>query len=417
MEQQMYKINSNRLLSSIQTSAKYGTLPNGGLGRVALSKEDQQIRDLLKSWMEDCNLDVRVDDFGNMYGRREGKDPHASPVVIGSHLDTQPIGGKYDGVLGVMAALEVIRTLNDEGVATNRPIEMVNFTNEEGARFEPALLGSGGIARVFSAESIMNTKDKDGKTFGEELENIGYNGSAQNRLSDPYCYVELHIEQGPVLEDSGASIGVVTGIQGISSLEVTIHGRTSHAGTTPMKNRRDAMLLAAKMIQQTYKTAEHAPDLLVTVGRIQASPNVTNSLAEQVVFSIDVRHPEDTVREQYTNEIKEKISTLALVEKMDMHIKDIVEMKAEIFAKDIVEGVEAAARKHGYSSKRVISGAGHDAMYMNKLAPTGMIFIPSIGGVSHCEEEFSEEADIEKGAQTLLELTLTLANRDKELQR
>lgn len=177
------------------------------------------------------------------------------------------------------------------------------------------------------------------------------------------------------------------------------------------------MLLAAKMIQQTYKTAEHTPDLLVTVGRIQASPNVTNSLAEQVVFSIDVRHPEDTVREQYTNEIKEKISTLALVEKMDMHIKDIVEMKAEIFAKDIVEGVEAAARKHGYSSKRVISGAGHDAMYMNKLAPTGMIFIPSIGGVSHCEEEFSEEADIEKGAQTLLELTLTLANRDKELQR
>ncbi|KAB7707191.1 hydantoinase/carbamoylase family amidase [Bacillus aerolatus] len=417
MKQQMYKINTDRLISSIQTSAKYGTLPNGGLCRLTLSDEDQQIRDLFMIWMKECGLEVRIDDFGNMYGRREGKNRDASPVVIGSHLDTQPKGGKYDGVLGVMAALEVVRTLNDDNVLTERPIEIVNFTNEEGARFEPAMLGSGALAHAFPVEFVMNMKDKDGKIFSEELEKTGYNGSTENRLKDLYCFLELHIEQGPVLEDSGTSVGAVIGIQGISCLEVTVNGRTSHAGTTPMNNRKDALLLAAKMIQETYKTAETVPGLLVTVGRIQASPNVTNSLADQTVFSIDIRHPEDAVRERYTNEIKEKLSTTALIEKMEMHIKDIVEMKAEIFSKDIIGEIEAAAEKHGYSSLRLISGAGHDAKYMNKMAPTGMIFIPSVGGISHCEEEFSEDADIEKGAQVLLELVLTFANKEKELNR
>lgn len=411
------KINRERLLSTINTSANYGTLPKGGLCRLALSEEDRKLRDLFMDWMNESRLVTRIDDAGNMYGRRPGKNPDLLPFVIGSHLDTQRIGGKYDGVLGVMGALEVIRTLNDYGIETERPVEIVNFTNEEGARFIPSMLGSGIVANAIPEDEVLKISDKDQLKFIDELEKIGYKGSTENRLKEMYCYFELHIEQGPVLEENSRSIGIVTGIQGISTLEVVITGRTGHAGTTPMEHRKDAMLSAAKMIQSGYKTYERFPGSLITIGQIQSLPNVTNSVAEQVVFSIDIRHPEDAIRKRITNELKEKLSTMALIDNMELYIKDLIEVKAEKFPTDIVSEIQSAADKLGFSSMKLISGAGHDAKYMNQLAPTGMIFIPSIGGVSHCEEEFSTDEDIEKGVQALLELTLRFGNRKDKIHR
>jgi N-carbamoyl-L-amino-acid hydrolase len=413
----LYKINKKRLLSTINTSANYGTLPNGGLCRLALSEEDRKIRDLFREWMKECRLDIRIDDAGNMYGRRPGKNPDTPPVVLGSHLDTQRIGGKYDGILGVMGALEVIRTLNDYGIETERPIEIVNFTNEEGARFIPSMLGSGIVANAITQEEVEKIADKENFKFVEELEKISYKGSAENRLKELYCYFELHIEQGPVLEANSLSIGAVTGIQGISTLEVVITGRTSHAGTTPMENRNDAMLSAAKMIQEIYKSYERYPGSLITIGQIQSLPNVTNSVAKQVVFSIDIRHPEDSIRKLITMDLKEKLSIMALIDHVDLHIKDLMDVKAEKFSTDIISEIQSAADKLGYSSMKLIAGAGHDAKFMNQMAPTGMIFIPSIGGVSHCEEEFSTSEDIEKGVQVLLELALRFANRKDRIQR
>ncbi|MFD1708806.1 Zn-dependent hydrolase [Siminovitchia sediminis] len=417
LNEDVCNINKKRLLSTIDTSAGCGTLPNGGLCRLALSEEDQKIRDLFKEWMKESHLDVRIDDVGNMYGRRPGKNPDALPVVIGSHLDTQRIGGKYDGILGVMGALEVVRTLNDYDIETERPVEIVNFTNEEGARFLPSMLGSGVAANVIPTEEILKIKDKDQIRFVDELEKIGYKGSARNRLHEMYCYLELHIEQGPVLETNDQSIGAVTGIQGISVLEVCVKGRTSHAGTTPMENRKDAMRTAGKMIQDIYQSAESVPGLLITIGQIQALPNVTNSVAEQVIFSIDIRHPDDAMRMMFTHELKEKLSTKALIDQVDIHMKDLMDVKAEKFSEDIVSEIQRAADKFGYRSMKLISGAGHDAKYMNQLAPSGMIFIPSIGGVSHCEEEFSTDEDIAKGVQVLLELVLRFANHKEELKR
>jgi len=417
MKENVYTINKERLLSTINTSANYGTLPNGGLSRLALSEDDQKMRDVFMEWMKDCSLDIRIDDAGNMYGRRPGKNRDASPVVIGSHLDTQRIGGKYDGVLGVMGALEVVRTLNDYGIETERPIEIVNFTNEEGARFLPSMLGSGIAANAITQEEVVKIVDKDHIKFIDELEKIGYKGAAENRPKDLYCYFELHIEQGPVLEANNQSIGAVTGIQGISALEVVVTGRTSHAGTTPMENRKDAMLSAAKMIQEVYKSYEKFSGSLITIGQIQSLPNVTNSIAERVVFSIDIRHPEDAVRKLLTMELKEKLSTMALIDSVGIHIKDLMEVKSEIFSADIISEIQSAADKLGLTSMKLIAGAGHDAKYMNQMAPTGMIFIPSIGGVSHCEEEFSTDEDIEKGVQVLLELALRFANRKDRLQR
>ncbi|CAK6481064.1 M20 family metallo-hydrolase [Peribacillus castrilensis] len=417
IREDFYKINKERLLSTINTSANYGALPNGGLCRLALSEDDRKIRDIFMEWMKECRLDIRIDDVGNMYGRRPGKNPDAHPVVLGSHLDTQPIGGRYDGILGVMGALEVVRTLNDYGIETERPIEIVNFTNEEGARFIPSMLGSGIVANAITQGEVLKIVDKDHLKFVDELKTIGYKGSSENRLKEMYCYFELHIEQGPILEANRQSIGAVTGIQGISTLEVVITGRTSHAGTTPMENRNDAMLSAAKMIQDVYKSYENFPGSLITIGQIQSLPNVTNSVAGQVVFSIDIRHPEDAIRMLITKELKERLSTTALINKMDLLIKDLMEVKAEKFSGKIVREIQLAANKLGYSSMKLISGAGHDAKFMNQMAPTGMIFIPSIGGVSHCEEEFSTDDDIEKGVQVLLELVLRFANRKDRLQR
>ncbi|WP_174734449.1 allantoate amidohydrolase [Mesobacillus harenae] len=411
MTQQLVRIRPDRLMKTIQQSAEIGKLPNGGICRLALTEEDKEMRELFRRWMEESGLDVRVDDFGNMYGRRRGKNNNLPPVLVGSHLDTQPKGGKFDGILGVLGALEVIRTLNDFGIETERPIEIVNFTNEEGARFQPAMLGSGAMAEVFNKQTVLHTKDQDGFTFGEELERISYKGLQEHRPSEIFCFIELHIEQGPVLENERKAIGVVTGIQGMTWLEATVSGRTSHTGTTPMKRRKDAVRLASRMITKMYALAEGIPDLLVAVGRISARPNVINTVADEVVFSVDIRHPKNHIREQFEKTLKEELSMMTLVEEMELQIKDLDRIGTEPFSAEIIEVMENAAVTQGCSYKKMISGAGHDAKYVNRIAPTAMLFIPSINGVSHCEEEFSEADDIEKGVGVLFETVLSLANK------
>lgn len=398
------EVDLKRLKDKFSISNQIGTGKAGGLTRLALSDEDKIIRNKLLNWMQLLNLEVRYDDFGNVYGRREGKKD-IPPFVIGSHLDTQPEGGRFDGVLGVLASLEVINTLNDYNYETDFPIEVVNFTNEEGARFEPALLGSGGLTEVFEREYVYSRRDKNNKTFLEELKRIGYLGKETNRLTEGCAYIELHIEQGPILEETATSIGIVEGILGMAWISVKISGKSGHAGPTPMNLRKDAVKLAAQAIQQIYEAAKEVEDLLLTIGKINVSPNVINSIAGEVVFTIDVRHKEDKIRLAFINRIKKIINGDFIIE---------WDAPAINFSEKIQELIKSAAESNNYNNKFLYSGAGHDAMYMNKIMPTGMIFVPSIGGISHVEHELTLDKDLKKGTQTLL-MTIVKYNENKKM--
>ncbi|HLR79635.1 MAG TPA: M20 family metallo-hydrolase [Bacillota bacterium] len=403
-------VNMKRLKNTIDISSQIGTTSNGGLCRLALSKEDREMRDTFLEWLKEEGLVTRVDDFGNIYGRRRGKKK-LSPVLIGSHLDTQPRGGRFDGILGVLASLEVIRTLNDHGIETERPIEIVNFTNEEGARFEPPLLGSGGLVKVFDRDYVYQRKDRVGKTFLEELNKIGYQGEESNRIQDIHSFIELHIEQGPILEHENISIGVVEGIKGMTWLEVQINGESGHAGPTPMSLRKDALICASQLILHAEnKCKKYDHDLTITSGRISAIPNVVNSIADQVIFSLDVRHQDNEMRETFIQDIKTDFYDLAKESGLNIEMKEIWKVNSTIFNSNIVNLIEYISEKLGYSFKRMTSGAGHDAKYISRVAPTGMIFIPSVGGRSHIESELTLDRDIEKGAHVLLHSVLDLAN-------
>lgn len=402
-------IDFKRLKETIEQSASTGKIPKDGLRRLALTKEDQKMRDLFKEWMEEAGLEVRIDDFGNMYGRRNGKND-LLPVVMGSHLDTQPNGGRFDGVLGVLTPLEIIRTLNDHHIETERPIEIVNFTNEEGARFEPPLLGSGGTVGIFDKDYVYSRTDKNGLTFKEELEKIGYKGEEENRLKQAYAFIELHIEQGPILEKKGVSIGAVEGIKGMTWLEIKVNGKGGHAGPTPMALRHDALFAASHFIQRIEERAKSDLDLSATVGRLSLKPDVTNCIPEEVIFSLDVRHQNDDVRLAFINDMTKEMEDIANQRGVNLTIKSLWEVDTTHFDTYLIESIEKRARTLGYSVERLYSGAGHDAKYVHEIAPTSMIFIPSIGGISHVEEEFSRDEDIEKGANVLLYTVLQLAN-------
>lgn len=403
-------INLMRLKATIEESARIGALPEGGLCRLALSDADKEMRDLFKQWMLEAQLEVRVDDFGNMYGRREGRDKNAPVVLVGSHLDTQPEGGRFDGILGVLSALECVRTMNELGIETKRPIEIVNFTNEEGARFQPPLLGSGGVSGVFDKEFVMSQKDRDGKRFEDELQRIGYAGLASNRAKNIYSYIELHIEQGPVLEKNEKSIGAVEGIQGMTWLEIVLEGESAHAGPTPMTLRKDALLPAAKIITSIHELIQEMDqDARVTVGRLDVMPNVTNCVPGKVVFTVDVRHREDHVREDAKKRICELIKSISASHQIKVQINTIWEVSATKFSEKIVQTILESANRFGYPAMRMYSGAGHDAQYMSRIAPTAMIFVPSVNGKSHCQEELTLWEDVEKGANVLLHVLLSLA--------
>jgi N-carbamoyl-L-amino-acid hydrolase len=411
VEQSLLTVNLTRIKETIEISSRIGMLPEGGgLCRLALTNEDKEMRDLFVSWLKDARLSVRVDDFGNIYGRREGKDKEAPVVLVGSHLDTQPQGGRFDGILGVLAALEVVRVLNDQNIITKRPIEIVNFTNEEGARFQPPMLGSGGVAGVFNKDFILSRTDRDGKSFGSELNRIGYAGSEANRAKNIYRYIELHIEQGPVLERENIPIAAVEGIQGITWLEVKLNGQADHAGPTPMPMRKDALVAAAKMIIAIQQVAKEIDNTTTTtVGRLSLAPGAVNCIPGEVLFTIDIRHFDDVIRERAVKTVIEKIRTIATVEGIGIEICKLWEIPATRFSQDVVKHVLNGANAHGYSARTMISGAGHDAKYMNHITPSAMIFVPSIGGKSHCPEELTSWEDIEKGVNVLLNVVYALA--------
>lgn len=416
MNTQLMQINFERLKQTIEKSAQIGTIPNQGLRRLALAEEDKAMREIFMEWLQDADLETSFDDFGNMYGRRKGKE-ELSPVLIGSHLDTQPNGGRFDGVLGVLTALEVVRSLEDYQIETRRPIVVVNFTNEEGARFEPPLLGSGGLTGIFDRDFVYSRKDREGHTFEEELTNIGFKGEQADRINQLHSYLELHIEQGPILENEQVSIGAVDGVQGMTWFELTVKGEGGHAGPTPMSVRKDALLAASKLMLQIEEKAEQFdPGISFTIGQIQAKPDVINCIPEEVVFSLDIRHIDDAVREEFITEIEQNLKSNAAKLHVDLSIEKLWEVKTTVFHPKIVSQVIHSANKSDYSVKQMYSGAGHDAKYMSEVAPTGMIFLPSVGGKSHVESELTLDKDIEKGANVLLDSVIQLANMESDLE-
>ncbi|WP_010531800.1 Zn-dependent hydrolase [Lentibacillus jeotgali] len=402
-------INVNRLKERMLQMAEIGKTTNDGVTRLALSNEDKQARDLFMQWMENLGLHVRYDDFGNIYGRLEGNDSDAPPLMIGSHLDSVPKGGRFDGVLGVLGALEVVESILENNIQNERPIEIVSFTNEEGARFTPQMLGSGAVTNLFSKDYTYSRTDKDGFILKEELQKIGYLGSQDNRLDQENvaAFIEMHIEQGPVLETNHKTVGIVEGIAGFSWMEVVISGEANHSGTTPMELRRDSLVTASSAIKAIHEWARSKKDgTVATVGEINTEPGIMNAIPGTTSFTLDVRHPYKDGFTSCINEIRESIEDIVDEDSLTCNINEIKTHPPVTFAENITSTLEEASKKHDIPYHRMTSGAGHDAMYMNTIADTAMVFVPSISGKSHCEEENTHWEDIEKGVTVLYESVL-----------
>ncbi|RUW68147.1 MULTISPECIES: Zn-dependent hydrolase [unclassified Mesorhizobium] len=387
------RINSDRLWDSIMEMAKIGPGIAGGNNRQTVTDEDGEGRHLFKRWCEAAGLEMGLDEMGTMFARREGTDPSLPPVYVGSHLDTQPTGGKYDGVLGVLGGLEVVRSLNDLGIKTKHPIVVTNWTNEEGARFAPAMMASGVFAGVLDQADVYEHVDKDGKKFGEELERIGWKGAEKVGERKIHAFFELHIEQGPILEDEGIDIGVVTHGQGLKWLQVTLTGKEAHTGSTPMPKRRNAGLGMARVIELVHEIAmDYQPDAVGAVGHMQAYPNSRNIIAGRTVFTIDIRSPEKEVLDAMDARVREGIDTICDALDIKYQIEQVGHFDPVTFDKNCVKAIRDAAERLGYSHRNIVSGAGHDACWINRVAPTAMVMCPCVDGLSHNEaEEISKE--------------------------
>ncbi len=411
-------VNAERLWATIMETAKIGATPKGGIKRLTLTDLDKQVRDWFRAACEAAGCVVTIDDMGNMFARRAGRDNWLPPIAMGSHLDTQPTGGKFDGIIGVLSGLEVIRTLNDLQMETNAPIEVVNWTNEEGSRFAPAMLCSGVFAGVFSRDYADSRADREGKTFGEELDRIGYRGTEPAGAHKFGAHFELHIEQGPILEAEGKTIGIVTGVQGMRWFEVTVTGAESHAGSTPMPLRRDAMLAAAKMIQAVSEAAEKfAPSAVGTVGLVECRPNSRNVIPGEVFFSIDLRHPSDNVVAEMEHLVRDAIAGIVADGKVSAAVERVWDSPAVHFNEECIGAVARAAEAYGYPARKIVSGPGHDSAYVARVAPTSMIFVPCEGGLSHNEAEKSEPEQVAAGANVLLRAVLDTDQRFAERAR
>lgn len=403
------RIDRDRLLASLDEMARIGATSNGGVTRLALTDEDRAGRERLRQWMDEAGLNVRVDDFGNMIGRRDGMSD-LPPLIMGSHLDTVRAGGRFDGVLGVLGALEVVRTLNDQDVTTERPIEIINWTNEEGARFNPALLGSGAVTGQFDGDYVYSRTDADGLRFEDELRRIGYLGSRDNRPGNAFAYLELHIEQGPVLERAGLPVGVVEGIIGDTWIDVAIHGRADHAGPTPMDMRHDALLAAALLIQGVNRIAREAGDPAVgTVGRLNVQPNIINTIPDLVKLVVDFRNLDSGRLDGMVDRLHTLAREVAEQHGVRIDIDRYWTIEPVDFAPEIVDAVAASCRDLGFEDFQLWSGAGHDAKYAAALWPTAMIFARSRDGLSHAEAEFTAPDDIEAATNVLLGTAMRLA--------
>jgi N-carbamoyl-L-amino-acid hydrolase len=403
------KIDRARLEQSIQQLGRIGETPRGGLTRLALTDDDRRARDQMVAWMREAGLRVSVDRMGNIFGERPGAGALPA-VMMGSHVDSVPTGGKYDGQLGVLCGLEVIRTLNDGKVRTRHPVTLVIFTNEEGARFQPAMIASGVMAGKIPLEDAYNARDRDGIRLVDELERIGYLGPEPCVPRPLRAYLELHIEQGPFLEEEGLAVGVVEGIVAIAWSRLTIHGVQDHAGPTPMRIRHDALVAAAEVVTGVRGIArEIGGDFVTTVGRLDVTPNIPNAIPGRVSLSIDMRDPRDATLDRARPMLERVVREACEREGVRYELEHYWRVPYTPFASEVVDAVQRAAQASGSSHRRIISGAGHDAQYMAAIGPTGMVFVPSRGGRSHCEEEFTAIGDIEHGANTLLGAALELA--------
>ncbi len=404
------RIDGKRLWDSLMELAQIGATPKGGVKRLALTDLDRQGRDLVVGWGKAAGMTVTVDQIGNIFMRRAGIDDTLPPVMTGSHIDTQPTGGKFDGNYGVLAGLEVVRTLNDHQIETQAPIEVAIWTNEEGSRFVPVMMGSGVFCGAFTLEHAYAAKDVDGKTVGEELERIGYKGDQVPGNHPIGAYFETHIEQGPVLEDADKVIGVVPAVMGLSWYDCTVTGMEAHAGPTPMNLRKDAMQAAAKIIPEVVAIANRYPPYgRGTVGMMQVFPNSRNVIPGQVKFSIDLRNVNDELLNTMHEEITAFVAQTARDTGLAIELERVSYYPPCPFHPDVVGAVRNATAKLGYSVMDVVSGAGHDAIYAARLAPSGMIFVPCKDGISHNEIEDAQPAHLEAGCNVLLHAMLERA--------
>jgi len=406
------RINGDRLWNSLMDLAKLGATEKGGVCRIALTDLDRQGRDLFTRWAREAGCEVRVDQIGNIFARRAGRDNTLPPVVTGSHIDTQPTGGKFDGNYGVLAGLEVIRSLNDADIVTEAPLEIAVWTNEEGSRFVPVMMGSGVFVDAFTLEHALAQRDTDGISVAEALASIGYAGSARaSATASPVgAYFEAHIEQGPVLEANERVIGVVEGALGQRWYDVVLQGMEAHAGPTPMELRKDALLTASELVIEVNRIAlAHAPHARGTVGWIENYPNSRNVIPGRVKLSVDLRAADDVVLSAMDAELKEAVQRIATKGKVEATVEQVVYFPPQPFTPTLVSAVREAAEAQGMTWMNVISGAGHDAVYLARVCPTAMIFVPCLDGISHNEIEDAQPDHLEAGCNVLLQAMLQSA--------
>ena len=400
-----------RLTDLMNEQAQFGGTADGGLHRLALSDEDEAVRDWFEVQMRGAGLDTRVDAMGNMFGRRSGTSDGTAPVLLGSHLDSQPYGGIYDGALGVIAALEFVLTLDDQDIQTPHPIEIVNWTNEEGARFETPLQGSGVWAGIHSLDAEYERTDRDDRRFGDELERIGYDGAEPCEPREPYaCYLELHIEQGPKLESKNKDVGIVTDIVGVTRGAVTFSGEANHAGTTPMDQRRDALVPAADLITQIRRIPTRMGENTVgTAGYLDVSPNVGNIIPAEVTVTWDLRARSDAVLENGYRQVQAEATVASQREGVDVEASEWVRLTSTQFSDRCTSALRAAADGLDYEHMDIVGGAGHDAVYVSEVCDSGMLFAVSEGGISHSEDEYTNWTDCYSAANTLANAALEMA--------
>jgi N-carbamoyl-L-amino-acid hydrolase len=405
-------IDGDRLWADIAETAAIGATAKGGVCRLTLTEPDREVRDWFKRRAEALGCTVTVDDMGVMFARRRGQRSDVPPIAMGSHLDTQPTGGKFDGVLGVLAALEALRTLVEAGYETLAPIEVVNWTNEEGSRFAPALIASGVFAGVFDRQWAATRLDRAGISFGAALENIGYCGSERCGAHPLSAFFELHIEQGPILDAEGLDIGIVTGVQGVRWFDVTVNGQEAHTGATPMTARRNALLGAARLIERVDTIARaHPPFALATVGSVEVRPNSRNVVPGHVFLTVDLRHPDANVLEAmeqaFEVDLRDVGGQLGLVATSEK----VWENPPVQFDAECIAAVRRAVAASKFTARDIVSGASHDAAYVARVAPTAMIFVPCRDGISHNESEYTTRDQCAAGAQVLLQAVLDFDGR------
>lgn len=412
-----FRISGTRLWQTLMDIATIGATPKGGVKRITLTETDKRGRDQFRQWCEEIGLTVRVDSMGNMFARREGSDPSRPPVMLGSHLDSQPTGGKFDGALGVIAGLEVMRTLHDLNITTQAPIELVNWTDEEGTRFGRAMMGSGVWAGMFPEAAVKELTDEDGITVGQALTTIGYEGTIPSAPFKADAFFELHIEQGPILEQADKKIGIVTGAQAQIWYEATVTGQDSHAGTTPPVARKDALLTAARIVELVNSIMRETGDSSIadpgrgTVGRLYVLPNSPNVIPGEVRFTVDFRHPSDVRIVEIAERFPREADAIALANGCKLDLKPVFRVKEQPFDETCVGLVRNASEKLGFSALEMVSGAGHDAVHTATAMPTAMIFIPCKDGLSHNEAESIEPEQAQAGCQVLFDAVFTRANR------